>query len=124
MEAATFGIAWCLHLGYNKVILEVDSELLTRWINNLAKHPWSINQPFVKLQNYIKQLEGFKCKHTLREAICVADLLSKYSHILTSPQLYFNINQTPKEVKAYYQLDKQGMASFKRRKMKRIKEPP
>uniref|UniRef100_M1DKI6 RNase H family protein n=1 Tax=Solanum tuberosum TaxID=4113 RepID=M1DKI6_SOLTU len=35
VEAATFGISWCVHLNYHKVILEVDSQLLVDWL--LAK---------------------------------------------------------------------------------------
>lgn len=30
MGAAYFGITWCLQMGYTKVILEVDSQLLCK----------------------------------------------------------------------------------------------
>lgn len=30
MGAASFGITWCLQMGYTKVILKVDSQLLCR----------------------------------------------------------------------------------------------
>ena len=33
LEAAFFGLSWCLHLGYTKVLLEMDSELSVKWIN-------------------------------------------------------------------------------------------
>lgn len=34
MGAALFGLAWCIHLGHTKVILEVNSKLSYRWIMN------------------------------------------------------------------------------------------
>lgn len=37
---ALFGVVWCLHMGINKVQLEVDSQLFCRWINNqTSPHP-------------------------------------------------------------------------------------
>lgn len=35
IRAAIFGITWCIQHGYSRVILEVDSELLTKWLNTL-----------------------------------------------------------------------------------------
>ncbi|XP_015160870.1 ribonuclease H-like [Solanum tuberosum] len=31
IQAAVFGLNWCIQHGYNSIILEVDSELLTKW---------------------------------------------------------------------------------------------
>ncbi|WMV32529.1 hypothetical protein MTR67_025914 [Solanum verrucosum] len=31
IQAAIFGLNWCIQHGYNCIILEVDSELLTKW---------------------------------------------------------------------------------------------
>ncbi|XP_055824364.1 uncharacterized protein LOC129892852 [Solanum dulcamara] len=37
---AIFGLSWYLQLGYTNVILEVDSEMLIRWIKQQAKPSW------------------------------------------------------------------------------------
>ncbi|KAH0661509.1 hypothetical protein KY284_026440 [Solanum tuberosum] len=121
---AIFGMTWVLQLGYKSVILEVDSQLLVDWITQKAKPPWSINTQLQQLQELIRKTHNFRFKHTFREANFVADSLSKQNHKFTSPQIYCNIQQLPKEARAYYQLDMIEMASFRRRKIKRIKEPP
>lgn len=38
LQAAIIGIIWCTQHGYNRVILEVDSELLVKWLK-AAIHP-------------------------------------------------------------------------------------
>ncbi|KAK6782003.1 hypothetical protein RDI58_019799 [Solanum bulbocastanum] len=124
VEAALFGLSWSLEMGYENIILEVDSQLLVAWIMNRAQHPWSIDNQLRKLQQLIGQIKQFKCNHIYREANCAADSLSKHSHKITSPQVYFNSQQLPKETKAYHQLDMQEVTNFRRRKTKRIKEPP
>jgi len=123
-EAAIFGMTWAFELGYRKLILEVDSQLLVDWIMHKANRHWSINIQVMKLQALIEQTQEFACKHAFREANFVADSLSKHSHKITTPQLYFNIHQLPKEARGFYRLDMIEMASFRRRKIKTIKEPP
>ncbi|XP_015160335.1 uncharacterized protein [Solanum tuberosum] len=122
--AAIFGMTWVLQLGYKNVVLEVDSQLLVDWITQKAKPPWSISIQLQQLQELIRQTHNFRCKHNFREANFVANSLSKQSHKLTSPQIYCSNQQLPKEARAYYQLEMIEMASFRRRKIKRIKEPP
>ncbi|XP_055803434.1 uncharacterized protein LOC129872476 [Solanum dulcamara] len=122
--AAIFGLAWCIHLGYLNVIFEVDSELLLKWIKQQVIPPRSIIQLLAKLQSIIRQLSNFQCTHTLREANFPADKLSKLSNTVTTPKIYFNRKQLHENTKVYLHLDKMGMATFKRRKRKKIKEPP
>ncbi|WMV13663.1 hypothetical protein MTR67_007048 [Solanum verrucosum] len=43
VEAALFGLTWCAQLNYNKVILEVDSQLLVDWFLNNKTVPWLIS---------------------------------------------------------------------------------
>ncbi|XP_049348974.1 uncharacterized protein LOC125813528 [Solanum verrucosum] len=124
VEAALFGLTWCAQLNYNKVILEVDSQLLVDYFLNKQISPWSISSQMQRLQQLSSNFPQIKCIHTLREANFVADTLSKHSHQLTSPMIYFNTQQLPKTAAAYLQQDMAGMASFRRRKLKRIKEPP
>ncbi|XP_015078408.1 uncharacterized protein LOC107022255 [Solanum pennellii] len=124
IEAAIFGLTWALELGYRNIILELDSQLVVHWILKKASPQWSITTQLGRLQNLISQVQNFKCLHVFREANWVADALSKHSHKTTSPQVYFNIQQMPKEARAYYHLDLLQMPSFRRKKTKRIKEPP
>ncbi|KAH0693196.1 hypothetical protein KY285_020293 [Solanum tuberosum] len=124
IEAAIFGMSWCIHLKLNKVILEVDSQLLIDWIQRKSKPPWSISNQIHKLQSIINQIHNVICIHTLREGNFVADALSKHIHQITNPHVYFDTQQLPKEAASYYQLDKAEMVSIRRRKIKRIKEPP
>jgi len=124
VEAALFGLSWCAQLNYMDVILEVDSQLLVDWLMNNTSTPWSISLQMQKLHQMVTQFTHFKCIHTLREANFVADSLSKHSHQLSSPHVYYNVQQLPKLAAAYLQQDLAGMASFRRRKLKRIKEPP
>lgn len=59
-----------------------------------------------------------------REASFVADTLAKFSHSLTASQVFIKVYTIHKEAKAYYYLDKIEMIKFRRRKLKRFKEPP
>jgi len=122
--AAIFGLTWAVQSGHRNVALEVDSQLLMHWIALKAKPPWSVNTQIQQLQQLIRQTHSFTCKHIFREANFVADSLAKYSHKITTPQIYYSIQQLPKQARAYYQLDMIGMASFRRRKTKKIHEPP
>lgn len=49
METAVFGVAWCIHLGYEKVILEVDSELMYKWVTLQSAPSWQIVQALSRL---------------------------------------------------------------------------
>ncbi|XP_055800361.1 uncharacterized protein LOC129869765 [Solanum dulcamara] len=122
--AAIFGLTWCLQLGYTKVILEVDSELVIRWIKHLAQQPWTVKAQLQQLQDISHHFQVFKCSHTYREANFTADALSKHSHKCTTPHIYLTKQELPKEARAYFELDKLEMANFRRRRLKRIKKPP
>lgn len=124
LQAAIFGVHWCLQHWYNKIILEVDSELLMKWLTLRIKPPWQIQEYTSELQNLTSQLEFFKCIHTYREANYTADALSKWSHQFDIPQHYYVVQQLPKEARGYYNMDKLNMANFRRKKLKRIKKPP
>ncbi|KAH0650211.1 hypothetical protein KY284_030123 [Solanum tuberosum] len=124
VQAAVFGLNWCYQHGYRKVVLEVDSELLTHWLNLNINPPWKIQQYVQELQNLIQQMEAFQCLHTYREANTMADFLAKLSHKKDILQLFYTLNQLPIPVKGSYLLEKIGMINFRRRKLKRIKKPP
>lgn len=118
VEAAVLGVIWCLHMGWTKVVLEVDSQLLYKWINQHDNALWQVHQSLTRLRHHIAQLEEFRFSNS------VANVLAKHSHNLTARYVYFTVAQIPKEGKAYYVLDKAEMVAFRRRKLKRIKEPP
>lgn len=53
IRAAWFSLAWCIKHGYTKVILEVDSKLLYRWITRQADPPWKFSQTLYRVNGYI-----------------------------------------------------------------------
>ena len=124
IEATIVGLNWALELGYRNIILEIDSQLVVHWILKKDAPQWSIITQLGRLHNLISQVQNFKCLHVFREANWVVDALSKHSHKITSPRVYFNIQQMPKEARSYYHLDLLQMPSFRRKKTKTIKEPP
>lgn len=124
METTLFGIAWCIQMDYGKVILEVDSELVHRQVTQQTGPPWHITHTLSRLLVYTSQLQEFKCSHTYREENFVADTIGKFSHSLVAPQVYFDPSNIPKEARDYYTLDKMDMKNFRRKKLKKNKEPP
>ncbi|WMV50118.1 hypothetical protein MTR67_043503 [Solanum verrucosum] len=60
-----------------------------------------------------------QCVHTYREANRPADLLAKHSH-----QQDITDHQLPQAVKGSYLLEKWGVQNLRRKKLKRIKQPP
>lgn len=124
VQAAVFGIIWCIQHGYSRVMLEVDSELLVKWLKQEINPPWNIKKYIIELIELVNLLEFFQCKHVYREANFPADTLSKYSHMIDSTHQFYNYQQLPHETKGYYKLDKLGMPCYRRKKLKRIKKPP
>ncbi|WMV32966.1 hypothetical protein MTR67_026351 [Solanum verrucosum] len=124
VQAASYGLKWCIQHGYNNIILEVDSELLTRWLLQTSIPPWRIQRFVQELQNLVNQCEFFQCFHTYREANSTTDFLSKQSHRQDIIQHYYNHNQLPNAARGSYILKKMGVQSLRRKKLKRIKKPP
>lgn len=124
VRAAICGLTWCIQNGYNRIILEVDSELLTKWLLHNINPPWSVQEDIAALQNLSNILESFCCRHVYREANYVANILSKHSHILDNIHQFLDHHHLPEEARGYFRMDKLGMPHFRRRKLNRIKKPP
>ena len=97
IEAAIVGLNWALELGDRNIILELDSQLVVHWILKKVSPQWSSITQLGRLHNLIYKVQNFKCLHVFREANWVVDALSKHSHKITSPQVYFNIQQSLKK---------------------------
>uniref|UniRef100_M1DIX2 RNase H type-1 domain-containing protein n=1 Tax=Solanum tuberosum TaxID=4113 RepID=M1DIX2_SOLTU len=69
-QVALRGLHWCVQHGYMKVILEVDSELLTKWLNNNAKTPWKIQHTINELRNTAGPLEFFRYTQSYSSKNC------------------------------------------------------
>ncbi|KAK4733754.1 hypothetical protein R3W88_008015 [Solanum pinnatisectum] len=123
-QAANYGLHWCIQHGYNKIILEVDSKLLTRWVLQTSTPPWRMQKFVQELLKLVNKCMFFQCAHIYREANSTADFLSKHSHIQDIIQHYYTYTQLPNIVRGSYILEKMGVQSFRRKKLKRIKEPP
>nr|XP_010314573.1 uncharacterized protein LOC104645185 [Solanum lycopersicum] len=123
-KAAQLGLSWALELGYKNIQMELDSQLVVQWITKKTAPQWTVANQVEEIQQLISQTQYFSCSHIFREANSVADSLAKHSNNTTTPQVYFNTNQLPKETQAYYQMDLQNMPTFRRKKTKKIFEPP
>ncbi|WMV07509.1 hypothetical protein MTR67_000894 [Solanum verrucosum] len=124
IQTAAYGVNWCVQHGYKKIILDVDSELLSKWLNHNSPAPWQLQQYIQELKNISSQCEYFQCKHTFREANCTADHLSKWSHKQDIIQHFYTYQQLPGASRGSYILEKMGMQNFRRKRLRRIKQPP
>ncbi len=124
LKAASYGLEWCQQHGYKRIALEVDSELLCNWINNIINTPWRCYPTIQQILQIKSKLEYFHCNHIFREANCTADLLAKWSYTSDIPQHFYTSNQLKGAIRGSYILEKMGIQNFRRRKLKRIKYPP
>lgn len=115
LQSAIFGLQWCTQHGYRRIILEVKSELLTKWVKHSSKY---LQDCITDLQGLIRQVDFFTCTHVYREANYIADALSKKSHQLDIPKHYYVQQQLPKEARGYFNMDKLNLANFRRRQLK------
>ncbi|WMV32723.1 hypothetical protein MTR67_026108 [Solanum verrucosum] len=44
VQAACYGLNWGIQHGYNNILLEVDSELLTKWLSQMSIPPWRLHR--------------------------------------------------------------------------------
>ena len=80
IEASIFGMTCPLLLGYKQVILELDSQLVVKWILHKTIPQRSITTQLERIQTLITQAQKIRCIHTLREDNWDADSLSKNNH--------------------------------------------
>ncbi|WMV30192.1 hypothetical protein MTR67_023577 [Solanum verrucosum] len=113
VQAASYGLNWCIQHGYQNIILEVDSELLTKWFLQIFDPSWRLNKFVQELQDIAKHCAYGHCVHTYREANSTTDLLSKQSHQHDIIQHYYTPNQLPKAAK---EQQSTGMATTPPRK--------
>lgn len=124
LKAAVYGLEWCEQHGYKDIVLEVDSELLSKWISNTIQIPWRCQQYVQHIHQITKKLHHFQCQHIYREANSTTDLLAKWSHSIEIPQHFYTTRQLKGTIRGSYILEKMGIQNFRRRKVKRIKHPP
>ena len=124
LQAATYGLYWCEQHGYKRIELEVDSEVLCKWINNSLKTPWRCQHNVQQILQIRSKLHYFHCQHIYREANNTADLLAKWSHTMDIPQHFYTSQQLKGTIRGSYILEKMDIHNFRRRKIKTIKFPP
>ena len=106
IEAARYGLNWCAEHGYRSIVLEVDSEILCKWISNTIAIPWRCQHSIQQIQAISKKLDHFECIHVYREANATADLLSKGSHQMDIIQHFYTTQQLNGPIRGSYILDK------------------
>jgi len=102
VQAAIYGLNWCIQHGYRNIILEVDSELLTRWCLQLFDPPWRICRLVQELKDFANQCDLSQCVNTYQEANGTSSLLSKQSHKQDIIEHYYTFNQLPKATRGSY----------------------
>ncbi|KAH0744028.1 hypothetical protein KY290_032021 [Solanum tuberosum] len=61
LEAAIYGLRWCVQQGFQHVILEVDSELLSKWVRHQMKPPWNLHNFNQWLVEITRVFHSFTC---------------------------------------------------------------
>ena len=95
VQAATYGLNRCIQHGFRNIILEVDSELLTKWLSQKDKPPWRIQRFIKDLQLLTNQCTVFSCVHVYRKSNNTTDILAKHSHNQDIIQHYYTYNHLP-----------------------------
>ena len=124
LKAVQYGMDWCEQHGYKYIVLEIDSELVYKWINKMINTPWRYQQLVQDILQIVNKMKHFQCQHIYREANTTADLLAKFSHSLEIPQHFYVSQQLKGTIRGSYIVEKMGIYNFRRRKIKRIKYPP
>ncbi|KAK4706537.1 hypothetical protein R3W88_033904 [Solanum pinnatisectum] len=86
--------------------------------------PWRMQRLVQELQKHVNKCVFLQCVHIYKEANSTPDFLSKQSHRKDIIQHYYTYTQLPNIVRGSYILEKMGVQSFRRKKLKRIKKPP
>lgn len=58
-QAVIHGLHWSIQHGFKMINLEVDSKMLTKWINHTSKPPWRMQHDIQELGELIKKLSFF-----------------------------------------------------------------
>ena len=124
LKAALYGLECCQQHGYKRLELEVDSQLICKWINNTTSTPWRCQQAVDQILKIQRKLEYFHCTHIYRESNTTADLLANWSHTMDIPQHFYTSHQLKGAIRGSYILERMGIQNFRRRKIKTIKYPP
>ncbi|XP_055800380.1 uncharacterized protein LOC129869795 [Solanum dulcamara] len=95
VQATSFGISWCIQHGYIRVILEIDLELVVIWLKKESNLPWRIIQHISELQELVRILDQFQCKHVYREANFPTNTLSKYIHRIDTTHHIYTYKNLP-----------------------------
>lgn len=112
-KATAFGIVLYIQMGFLNMVLEVDSQLVFRCVNQQASPPCLVDKAMTRLQNHIAQLNSFEYIHIFREANYVADSLAKFSHSLRAPRIFFEVQQILNDTKNHYSFDKINITAFR-----------
>jgi len=54
VQAAAHGLYWCTQHDTKEIILEVDSEQLTKWISHSSQPPWKLQEQIKDIHRLIK----------------------------------------------------------------------
>ncbi|KAH0761309.1 hypothetical protein KY290_017382 [Solanum tuberosum] len=110
--AAEFGVTWCCHHGYTDLILEIDSIIIAKMLNNNSGTNLKLKQVIDSI-NIIKNRVGFQVSHCFREGNQLADYLAKMASFSAQSLLTQAFAQLPRQAKGFFLLDKWKLPSFR-----------
>jgi len=98
-----YGQAMCKDRGFNKIMVQCDSKLVTFWFQNKANIPWALKYIWSRIKKIAIGLD-LQIIHVYREANAVADSLAKMG-MKEKINRRFGIN-IPHSIRGLIRLDK------------------
>ncbi|XP_059076357.1 uncharacterized protein LOC131875735 [Cryptomeria japonica] len=76
IRALATGLDLCVQKGYDKVIIEGDSQIIINGISKSSFQNWKLGKWIPYINKLLGSINSFELKHTFREGNKVADLLA------------------------------------------------
>ncbi|XP_071928162.1 uncharacterized protein [Coffea arabica] len=106
------GLQWCMGAGLSDILVEVDSLVLVRLVQNRSVGKWPLCSVLSQLRLLLGKVKG-SITHIHREANAVADSLAALSR--EGPYVTFqSVQQLPSRVRSLINLDAIGFPYIRR----------
>ncbi|XP_070008183.1 uncharacterized protein LOC142162223 [Nicotiana tabacum] len=119
IQAANFGLQWCMNNNFNNIILELDSKIVVEMIKGSSKPSWKLLYWITSIRDKMAHLNA-EVSHCFRKANMTADALSKFGAIEDSSIIFTNTNELPRATRGSYIMDKTGLPNLRIRSHKRV----
>ncbi|XP_071921779.1 uncharacterized protein [Coffea arabica] len=115
-KAMLVGVRLCAQQGLTQVLVESDSLVLVRVLNDECKRPWSIDKELEHIRR--ASFSTLKVQHCFREANRIADILAKEgcNKSMDEISIFGRTEDLPRLVRGEYRLDRMSYPSFRVRR--------